>query len=133
MKYCKECESKAQQEKAQHNKRYDKNVRRNKEVYHDKRWTKLTEECKRRFKGLDIYQYYINNATVYGSLSHHIEDVETCESRIYDLENLIYVSDMSHREIHNAYNKSEAKKKEMQKVLFSLLEKFKNEFGNEME
>ncbi|NEZ84557.1 endonuclease, partial [Clostridium botulinum] len=35
-------------------------------IYRDKRWIKLTRQCKSKFDGLDIYQLYKHNKIVYG-------------------------------------------------------------------
>lgn len=128
LKYCDECKAKWEKQKKNDVKFYDNNLRKNKDVYHDSRWIKLTGLCKARFIGLDIYSYYVLGERKYGSLSHHIETVEENKKRAFDLENLIYVSDESHRAIHKAYNEGEYSKKVMQRLLFSLIERWKKEY-----
>lgn len=123
-KYCVECTNKHLQEKKDTNKYYDINHRKNKDIYSDTIWRKLTEICKNKFNGIDIYSLFVYNKLVYGSLSHHIVEVDEDKNRIYDISNLIYVSDASHREIHSAYNKGGRVKKDMQELLFSLITRY---------
>jgi hypothetical protein len=131
MKYCKECESKAQQEKANHNRYYDKNVRNNKdnkkysEFYHSKEWEITRDSINSKCNGICLYSYLVFNEVVYVGTVHHIEELKDNWDRRLDKNNLIPLSLEVHNMIHAEYNKSETKKKEMQKVLFSLLEKFK--------
>ena len=138
MKYCKECESKAQQEKAEQNKHYDKNVRNSEdnkkytEFYHSKEWNGVREYINSKYNGICLYSYLVLHEVVYVGTVHHIEESKNNWDRRLDKNNLIPVCLEVHNMIHAEYNKSETKKKEMQKVLFKLLEKFKNEFGNKM-
>lgn len=126
---CPECEKKYNEHKKQRIRDYDKYDRKNVSVYHDKRWLKLTAQCKRLFNGIDIYQLYINKEIVTGSLSHHIEEVSDNKDRQFDITNLIWLSDESHKIIHSAYNKSDKDKAEMQELLFSLIEKWIEEYS----
>ncbi|WP_432408628.1 HNH endonuclease [Wukongibacter sp. M2B1] len=129
-KFCNECAKKYEKEKQENNKYYDKYIRKNKEVYKDKRWTKLTDQCKQRFKGLDIYSYFILGKLEYGNISHHIETVKDCEARRYDIDNLIYLSNVNHGYIHRQYDRSEKDKKNMQELLFHLIKIWEDEFGH---
>jgi hypothetical protein len=131
VKYCESCSKKYDEYKRNRNKVYDR-TKRNKEsiaVYHSPVWIRLTEECKRRFKGLDIYSYYILGKVEYGSLSHHIEEVEENKERIYDIENLIYLTGRNHKMVHSTYNKDKESKRKMQELLFNLIKRYKEEFN----
>lgn len=101
-KQCDTCEAK-------YNQQYDKHQRRNSDFYKSSRWKKLTRLCKEKFNGLDIYQMHKYNRIVEGTLSHHIVPVEDNYDLIYDLDNLIWLSDKSHAEIHSLYEKDKAK------------------------
>ena len=128
--YCDECKSKVKTDKRDTNRYYDKNVRKNVNVYANGIWHQQRERCKNKFHGLDIYSYYILGVISYGSLSHHVETVEDNIGRCYDLSNLLYVSRDTHdRIIHPAYNRSEKDKKDMQDMLFGLIKKWEEEFG----
>ncbi|HID0817752.1 TPA: hypothetical protein ACXNW8_003469 [Clostridium botulinum] len=112
------------------NKQYDL-YNRDKEstkIYRDKRWLKLTGQCKSKFDGLDIYQLYKYNKIIYGELSHHIIEVKENKDRVFDISNLIYVSNKSHAEIHTAYKKSKEDKLAMQVYLFKIVQKWKEEY-----
>ncbi|NFO71586.1 endonuclease [Clostridium botulinum] len=112
------------------NKEYDL-YNRDKEstkIYRDKRWLKLTGQCKSKFDGLDIYQLYKYNKIIYGELSHHIIEVKENKDRVFDISNLIYVSNKSHAEIHTAYKKSKEDKLAMQAYLFKIVQKWKEEY-----
>lgn len=95
-------------------------------VYHSKRWVALTNVCKNNFSGLDIYQLYKYNKIVTGELSHHIIPVKDNSARIYDIDNLIYLSNASHSEIHKEYD--EGNKEQMQEYLFSLIKQYKTDY-----
>lgn len=97
-------------------------------IYRDKRWGKLTQKCKSKFVGLDIYQLYKYNKIVYGELSHHIIEVKENKDRVFDISNLIYVSNKSHAEIHTAYKKSKEDKLAMQAYLFKIVQRYKEEY-----
>lgn len=112
------------------NKEYDL-YNRDKEstkIYRDKQWGKLTQQCKSRFNGLDIYQLYKYNKIVKGQLSHHIKEVKEDKKMIYDIANLIYLTDKSHAEIHTAYKKSKEDKLAMQAYLFKIVQRYKEEY-----
>lgn len=97
-------------------------------IYKSKQWGKLTQQCKSRFNGLDIYQLYKYNKIVKGELSHHIKEVKEDKNRVYDISNLIYVSNKSHAEIHTAYKKSKEDKLAMQAYLFKIVQRYKEEY-----
>lgn len=126
-KYCDECEDKVKQTKKESNQYYDKNIRNkdSSEIYHSVEWNRLTEQCKNRFKGLDVYSYYILGKLEYGSLCHHIEEITLNKDRRYDLENLIYLSNSNHNMIHSLYKKDYEGTK---KMLFELVSRWKKEF-----
>ncbi|WP_099192193.1 endonuclease [Tepidibacter mesophilus] len=129
-KYCDKCASKTKKEKNSRNKHYDKYFRDKESyaIYHNPIWIKLTEQCKHKFKGLDIYQLYKYDEIIYGTLSHHIEPVKDNNDRVYDITNLIYLSDASHAEIHKEYDKSDESKRNMQRYLFSLINRYEKEY-----
>lgn len=105
-------------------KMYDMYQRKNRELYSSKEWVRLTGQCKDRFNGIDVYQLYKYGKYTAGKLSHHIEEVEHNKDRELDIDNLIYLSNESHNEIHTIYNKSEQDKKELQRYLFDIVERY---------
>ncbi|WP_196600040.1 hypothetical protein [Pectinatus frisingensis] len=104
-------------------KEYDRHSR-NKDsaaIYHSKMWKLLSDDCKRKCNGLDMYALHIKHILVKGTLSHHIVEITENNTRAYDQSNLIYLSDKSHAEIHETYKKSEMSKGKMQGILFDIL------------
>ena len=58
-----------------------------------------------RYDSICVYSYFKHNKIVTAVLVHHITEVskDTEKALIYDLDNLIPVSDKAHREIHTRY------------------------------
>jgi hypothetical protein len=119
------CSSKAKKER---DKRYDINSRDKTSyaIYHSKGWQKLTELCKAKFNGLDIYQLYKYKKIIYGNVSHHVIPIKDDNTRIYDIDNLIYLSNASHSEIHKEYDTGN--KEQMQEYLFKLIKQYKADY-----
>lgn len=78
-----------------------------------------------RVMGIDLYQYYKYNRLVQGRLAHHIQPLEDAPSLAYDLDNLIWLSDASHHEIHALYDSG--KKEETMGYLHSIKKIFAGE------
>ena len=95
--------------------------------YHSKEWLHTVELVKNKYKQLDIYEYYINNAIVYGNISHHIEELTDNKARRLDITNLIYLTTENHNKIHALYNKSKESKIATQQLLFNLINKWNEE------
>ena len=93
-----------------HQRNYDRYKRENKQFYKTKEWRVLTEMCKARHNEMDAFEYFVNQRITKGSVSHHIIPIEDDESLAYDLDNLIYLSDRTHKRIHALYNKNENSK-----------------------
>lgn len=109
--------------------RYNKahNTDSDRQIYRTKQWKKLSELCKQKFSGLDIYAYFVDGKIVAGKVSHHVVPVKDDKTRIYDLSNLIYLSSDSHAVVESLYRESLQKKRETQKLLWSLIERFESE------
>lgn len=109
----------------QRHKQYDK-YERNKDsaaVYHSKSWQLLTQMCKARCNGLDMYKLMMTGRPVVtvNGLSHHIIELEEDKSLAFVLDNLIWVGSDSHAEIHKIYKSSEKNKKDLQQRLKNFL------------
>jgi len=100
---------------------YDKFQRKNYNIYHDKRWKKLTELCKQRSNGIDVYAFNKYGKLIPGTLSHHIEEVNENKDLIFNINNLIWISAESHAEIHKKYNESLYDKGQMKAFLKSII------------
>ncbi len=127
-RYCKEHLELEEKENAERNDYYDKNIRDKKrnEFYHSKEWIKLRAYTLSKYKGLDLYEYYVNNKLEYASTIHHVEEVKDNWSRRLDITNLIPVSERTHNTIHALYNKDKLK---TQELLFNLIRKWREEIG----
>ncbi len=58
-----------------------------------------------------------------GAIVHHIEPIGENPARSLDMANLVFVSAKTHKEIHDAYNKSARGKWEMQQKLAAIRRK----------
>lgn len=105
-------------------KHYDKHTRTDGDVYTDRRWPVLTQQCKMMCDGLDLYQYHAQGKLMQGYVVHHIIEVKEDRARAFDPRNLIYVSDATHKWIHKQYNKGLKHKRRLQRELFAC--KFKH-------
>lgn len=129
--YCLEHIHIYEERKAQRNKHYDKRIRYNKDkkytkFYHSKEWERLREDILKTYNGIDIYSYYIENKIVIANTVHHIEEIKDNWDKRLDVDNLFPLSDVTHNNIHSLYSKD---KKETQRLLVELLERFIKQFG----
>lgn len=126
-KYCSECEKKYQQEKYESNKYYDKYIRdkRSTAFYNSPEWIKAREYILGKYKGLDLYAFFIEKKIVYADTVHHIEELKENWNIRLNITNLIPLSNSNHNVIHAMYEKD---KKGTQRLLFSLLERWREEY-----
>lgn len=68
--------------------------------YDTKEWKRIRKDVEKYFFSLDFYAFYVHGLLVEGRTAHHIVPLEVDEALKFDFENLIYVSESSHREIH---------------------------------
>lgn len=136
-KYCPDCTVIAEQERQQSYKDYKANRTDDKEeaFYSSTPWEQVKELAKGKTNYMDIYVYYVSDIgqVVNGETVHHIvpiKDVGGWEHRL-DINNLIYLTYESHAFVHAAYNRSDKDKRDMQRLLFELLERYNNEFGHD--
>lgn len=127
VKCCPDCADKIKESKRDTQRYYDKEIRNqdSKAVYHSIQWDYLTTQCKVKFKGLDIYSYYVLGTIEYGNICHHIEEITINKDRQYDISNLIFLSSSNHNIIHGLYKQDYEGTK---KMLFELVERWKKEF-----
>lgn len=96
------------------------------QVYHTKRWEKLRNYIMSKYDGIDLYAWYAHKTIVPANTVHHIIPVVDDETHAYDADNLIPVSDASHKEIHSGYK---VDKKEMQKILREAIAEWRRKTG----
>lgn len=104
---------------------YDRYHRKRAEYYKDRRWSAVRSVVCDRVMGIDLYQYYKYNRLMQGRLAHHIQPLEDAPSLAYDVDNLIWLSDASHHEIHALYDSG--KKVETMGYLHSIKKIFAGE------
>lgn len=91
--------------------------------YHSSSWKAIQKIVKAACHGLDIYEMNVNHRIVKGRIVHHIIPLSEAPEKALVLTNLVYVSDKTHRMIHDAYDKDAESKAKMQRKLFTLSEK----------
>lgn len=90
-------------------------------------WIIKRDKIKDKFKGIDIYSYFILGKIEFSSTVHHIEPIKDNWNRRLDDDNLIPLTDSNHRKIHKIMDNSEIDKEKIQKILFELVKRFENE------
>lgn len=131
-KHCSECEKKVDQEKRARVRRYDREVRnsdsnkRYVDFYNSKAWRTLSEVIRRKYNGLCVYDYYINNKITDGYICHHLREIKKdgWENRL-NANMIIYLSHQNHELIHRLYEKDY---EGTVRMLEGLIEKFNSEF-----
>lgn len=112
----------------------DKKIKQNKkqykykQFYKSKAWLRVRELLIRKYMCIDVLEYYRTGRIVEGQTVHHIVTLDDDWSKRLDVDNLIYLAESNHRHIHALYDKDYKTKKDIQKVLYGLLNKFQNEF-----
>lgn len=124
-KYCEEHKKLYGQLKTDKNRRYDKKIRHERdkqytEFYHSDEWKKLRDTILKKYKGLDLFAYFIEHKIIVASTGHHIVEIKDDWIQRLTIENIIPVSDASHKKIHTLYRQD---KEETQKLLRELLKK----------
>lgn len=71
---------------------------------------------------------YRNKKIVQADLVHHIIEIKQDYSKRIDTGNLIYLTNSNNQLIHELYNKDKQTKDQIQRLLQSLLLKFKQEY-----
>ena len=130
-RYCEEHKAEANKTFRQRTKRdkyYDKYIRdkRAEKFYNSAAWIRTREYVLNKYKYLDLYDYYINKKITRANTVHHIVELKDDWSRRLDINNLFPVSVANHNVIDGLYRKD---KKEAQKLLYQLLERWQHEHG----
>lgn len=122
LKMCPDCEAKKQERRRESDRQYDRNKRdkKSKDFYNSSSWDKTRTLVMVKYKGLDLYEYYINHAIVYAHTVHHIVELREDWSRRHDITNLIPLTNSNHKRIHLMYERD---KESTQKMLIDILDK----------
>jgi len=99
-----------------------------KKFYSSAVWRRKREEVIGKFYGLDIYSYYKYKRIEYGDTVHHIRPLkEDWENRL-NINNLIYLTNANHQNIHAVMERGTKEKEEIIGLLKGLIKKFVKEF-----
>ncbi len=120
--YCTE-HTPTKQDKADTNKHYDIKIRHERDAeytafYHSTEWGNMRSFILNKYNGLDLYAYMIHHKVIQATMVHHIIELKEDYSLCLEINNLIPLSDASHREINKLYK---TQKEETQTILKSLL------------
>lgn len=99
----------------EYNRYYDKHIRKNKDIYKSKQWEIVRRKCLNRYDNICLYTYFKYKKIVPATLVHHIVEITVDKTKAFDINNLIPVSELAHREIHKRYRDENIK--EVQKEL----------------
>lgn len=100
-----------------------------KEFYKSKLWEKTREKVVKKYSGIDIFSFYIDNYLEYGFTVHHIIPLKECWEKRADLSNLIYLTESNHRKIHKILEKGGKSREDMIKTLLNLVKKYEEEIS----
>ena len=97
-------------------KSYDRDNRNKKaaSLYHSRPWQLLQLAVKSRAQYIDEYVMYYEKRMTAGRIAHHIIPVDERPDLALHPQNLVYVSDKTHKLIHDAYKKGGKEKAAMQ-------------------
>lgn len=126
-KYCNQCSIKHKQERAEYHRHYDKYIRDKKatDFYNSVGWRRVRDYVIAKYKGLDLFAFFILKEIVYADAVHHIEELKENWDRRLDINNLIPLSNSNHNVIDGLYRRD---KEGTQKLLFSLLDRWREEY-----
>lgn len=127
-KYCDKHKDIADIENKERYKLYKNNRTDKKEqlLYNSKEWIQLRQVVLNHYKGLDIYEYYINNRIQYAEIVHHIVEVKDSWNKRLVFSNMFPCTKATHNLIHSLYDKD---KKGTQQLLYDLINKYNKEFN----
>lgn len=130
-RYCADHAHLAAEQEAERQAHYDKKIRHGKDAqltafYHSPEWRVKQPYIIAKYKGVDVYAYYIMHEIMPATTVHHIKSLRKAwELRLAD-SNLIPISAQSHAEIEALYRTQEAK---TQALLVGLISRWDQEFG----
>lgn len=97
--------------------------------YKSKSWHQSRDISIDFYGGLDIYSLYVFGRMEYGQTVHHIIPLKDCWERRTDITNLIYLTESNHQAIHNIMAQGEKQKQEIISLLFSFVERYREEMS----
>ncbi|WP_017416777.1 hypothetical protein [Clostridium tunisiense] len=130
-KYCSKHQAiHAEAEKARHTEyRLKRPDKKEQDFYNTLEWKRIRDVARAMQNGVDVFSYYILDKVEEAETYHHIIEIKEDWTRRLDIDNLIGLTESNHRRIHKLYNKSIRDKKQIQKLLFNLVQRYYKEFG----
>lgn len=99
-----------------------KNNRKDSRVYNTTKWKNTRENILQEYSSIDIFSYYVQGKVSVADNVHHVIEICEDESLAYDWDNLIPLSEHTHRKIiHKLYDYNIELKKELQTMLNDML------------
>lgn len=109
-------------------KKNDEDYKKSNDFYNSKAWIKLRDLMRSKYLGMCIVCWAKGKIVDLYTI-HHIEELKDNFNRGLDEENLIALCSSCHKKVHDEYLKGKTNKLNMQKILFGLIKKFKEELG----
>ncbi len=101
---------------------------REKNFYSSAVWRKKRAEVIRRFHGLDVYSYYVYKRIEYGRTVHHIIPLKEDWNNRLNINNMIYLTERNHQDIHNIMEQGIEEKQKIINLLRKIIDEFVAEF-----
>jgi hypothetical protein len=133
--YCEYHQAKWEQKEKERYKEYSKRRKINKEqkkyqdFYASDAWQRIRSIVINDCYGIDILEYYKTGKIIQGECIHHIDTIEDNWNSKLDFGNLIYLTERNHRQVHSKYNEGQREKKQIQRILYGLLDKWNEDYG----
>lgn len=129
-KYCEAHTITRTEENKERHKEYDAHCRnqKSKAFYNSGEWRAARARALARDTGIDIYLYITTGEVVPADMVHHIVELTEDYSKRCDLDNLISVSDRTHKTVIDKAYKDEAHKAHMQQALRECIVEYKRRF-----
>ncbi len=117
--------------KAERHKEYDSSCRNqvSKTFYNSNGWKAARARALARDTGIDIYLYITEGKVIPADMVHHIIELTEDHSKRCNLDNLISVSDKTHKTVIDKAYKDKTKKAQMQDTLRECIEEYKRRLG----
>lgn len=116
---------------AERHKEYDSSCRNqvSKSFYNSNEWKAARARALARDTGIDIYLYITEGKVAPADMVHHIIELTEDHSKRCDLDNLISVSNKTHKTVIDKAYKDSTKKAQMQDTLRECIEEYKRMLG----
>ena len=129
--YGKKCKCEIDKQKQKYRQyKYDRKDKKEQVFYSSSEWIKIRNYVKSKQLNCCLFCWFKDNIYNDCDLVHHIIELKEDYSLRLDDDNLILLTDSNHQKIHNIMNRSEEDKKRIQKLLFDLVKRFREEITN---